>query len=400
MEKIVVVCNKSPFPDIDGGTAATRSLIQGLLNIGYEVHAIIFDTFKHPVKAENIFDEWKIPSFNYKALSVDTKIRPSNAIQNLLFSNESIHITRVQNEHITRFIQSEIDSLNAEIVVFDGLFALAQIPFLKKQGRKFIYRAHNVEHAVWERVAQNSNIPRSYYVELMAKRLKKFELKVLSKIDQVWAISTDTAKFFEERRVRTEVVYPSFLISEIEALDSKRNLDRLSLFHIGAMDWLPNLEAIDFFYLDILPLYSEAFPNSTFYVGGRNFPKGRYKETNNFKVVGEVDSYQDFVADMDILVVPLLSGSGIRMKIGETMAMGVPVIATRAAMEGIPAVPGTHYLAFENAEEFVMALQQISSDPYLFNKLAFAGRDLALNYFSKQRLAFQLNRVLSDLKSL
>lgn len=399
MEKIVVVCNKSPFPDIDGGTAATRSLIQGLLSIGYEVHAIIFDTYKHPVLKVNVFEEWKSATFTFKAIHVDTKINPLNAFQNLLLSSESIHITRVQNTLITRFIQDEIDSLGVDLVIFDGLFALAQIPSLKKQNRKFIYRAHNVEHAVWERVAQNSNFPKSFYVRVMANRLKQFELKVLSIIDQVWAISTDTAKFFEERNIQTEVVYPSFAISESETLEHTPNYDRLSLFHIGAMDWLPNLEAIDYFYLEILPQFSEAFPNSTFYVGGRNFPKGRYKESNNFKVVGEIESYQDFVADMDILVVPLLSGSGIRMKIGETMAMGKPVLATKVAMEGIPAVPGTHYLAFENADEFVGALRKVVTDPYLFNKLAYAGRDLAINVFSKQKLASQLNTILSNLKN-
>jgi len=397
MEKVVVVCNKSPFPDIDGGTSATRSLIQGLLNIGHEVHAIIFDTYKHPVLDENLFDEWKNAAFSYKALHVETKIKPLSAIQNLLFCSESIHITRVQDERITQFIQTEIDSLNVNLVIFDGLFALAQIPALNKQNRKFVYRAHNIEHVVWEKVAQNSNFPRSFYVRLMAKRLKKFEVKVLSKIDQVWAISTDTAKFFQERNVNTEVVYPTFPISDSDTIEHTPNYERLALFHIGAMDWLPNLEAIDYFYLEILPKFSEAFPNSIFYVGGRNFPKGRYKESNNFKVVGEIESYQDFVADMDILVVPLLSGSGIRMKIGETMAMGIPVMATKVAMEGIPAVPGTHYLAFENAIEFVEALRKIVSNPYLFNKLAFAGRDLALNYFSKQKLASQLNRILSDL---
>lgn len=399
MEKIVVVCNKCPFPDIDGGTAATRSLIQGLLDLGYDVHALIFDTHKHPVKEENLFADWKQKKFTYKSIKVNTKIVPPCIIKNLFFSKESLHISRVQVDHVAKKINEALDAIEAQIIVFDGLFALAQIPFVHKKNRTFIYRAHNVEYKVWERVAQNSNFPKSWYINLMTERLNSFETRVISYIDQVWAISADTASFFSDNNVNTVIVYPTFAISEVSQFQKNVQGGRLSLFHIGAMDWLPNLEAIDYFYLEILPKYSEAFPNSTFYVGGRNFPKNRYVESNNFKVVGEVASYSEFVADMDLLVVPLLSGSGIRMKIGETMGLGVPVIATRAAMEGIPAIPNVHYLQFESADEFIAALKQLENDPFLYNKLSYEGRELALACFSKQKLNAQLFTLLSQIKN-
>lgn len=399
MDKIIIVCNKCPFPDIDGGTAATRSLIQGLLNIGYEVQALIFNTHKHPAKNENVFEEWKTAAFSFKSIDAETRIMPLCILKNLIFEKESIHISRVMKDVITRNIQAELDASDAQVVVFDGLFALAQVPFLQKNGKTFVYRAHNVEYLVWDRISKGSQFPKSTYVALMTNRLKRFEERVTSYLDQVWAISEDTASFFKSKGVETQVIFPTFNIPTDTKMEKAMKPGRLSLFHIGAMNWMPNLEAIDFFYLEILPEFSEAFPKATFYVGGRNFPKNRYKESNQFKVVGEVDSYREFVEDMDALVVPLLSGSGIRMKIGETMALGIPVIATHAAMEGIPAIPFVHFLPFENAEEFINALHKLESDPVLYSKLSISGRALAIELFSMEKLMLQLRFTLGKLKN-
>ena len=399
MEKIIVLCNKSPFPNIDGGTAATKSLIDGLLQAGYAIHALIFDTYKHPLKPELLFPEWENKAFSFAPISVDTHIDISKLLKNLLFEKESLHISRVQLPEVSEQIIKACEKFEPDFLVLDGLFAMAQIPDLSHLNIPMVYRAHNVESEIWEKLARESKPAKKFYLSIMAKRLKNFEKKLALYPTMVWAISPNTADFFRGLKLAVELIYPSVQLPENERIRSFPKNGHFSLFHIGAMNWQPNLEAVDYFVHAFLPELSRHFPHAVFYAGGRHFPMNRYEVSAHFKVVGEVPSYADFIRDMDALVVPLKSGSGIRMKIIETMALGIPVLSTKAGMEGIPARDGEHFLAFENASDFIQVLYRLQEDEMLYGNLAQAAKQLVATHFSPQSVSRQMKMALDKWKN-
>jgi glycosyltransferase involved in cell wall biosynthesis len=129
-------------------------------------------------------------------------------------------------------------------------------------------------------------------------------------------------------------------------------------YHIGAMDWLPNKEAIDWFISDIWPLVKQSLPDFLFYFAGRNMPQS-YSTVNEDGIhcKGEVPNADAFIADKKILIVPLRSGGGVRVKILEAMAAGKIVVSTGTGMQGIDAVAGEHYLLADTPEVFAQQLK-------------------------------------------
>jgi glycosyltransferase involved in cell wall biosynthesis len=98
-------------------------------------------------------------------------------------------------------------------------------------------------------------------------------------------------------------------------------------------------------------------------------------EDGAVRVHGYVDDISDLKRESDVLIAPLLSGSGVRVKVVEGLAAGLPVVATAKGIEGLTAVPGRDLLLAEDAAAFAAALVRLASDPDLQRRLSEAGQD-------------------------
>lgn len=401
MEKIKVlfIGNKVPFPDVDGGTAASRAIIQNLLDAGCRVQAVFFDTEKHPVNSEALFPEWQDPAFSMEKIRVNTRVNVQDALLNLLFSSKSYHVIRVQKSVVQKQLQAYVDGFSPQMILLDGLFALAQAPFLKSVTRApLIYRAHNIESEIWYKLSENSNLfLKRKYLYILARRLAKFEKKTAHLLAEVWAVSEQTSRFFAALKVPARVVYPSFRIRSFETPHQVYpGTGPFRLFHVGAMNWLPNTEALTFFVRDIFPVLRRRFPELEFYAGGRHLDPEAFPRVEGVFYCGEIEDYPAFTADKHALVVPLLSGSGMRMKIPEAWAAGIPVLATEEAIRGIPAEPGKHFGLFRNAEELAAIFGKELHVPQYWQSLSLEGEKQVEALFSHEALAKSVAGYIQD----
>ena len=112
-----------------------------------------------------------------------------------------------------------------------------------------------------------------------------------------------------------------------------------TLFFIGALDWLPNQEGLTWFLDKVFERLVAAMPELEFHIAGRNAPKQFVKRLHHRRIIyhGEVDDARKFIQSFRVMVAPLLSGSGIRIKILEGMALGRPVVTTSVGIKGIDA---------------------------------------------------------------
>jgi glycosyltransferase involved in cell wall biosynthesis len=134
----------------------------------------------------------------------------------------------------------------------------------------------------------------------------------------------------------------------------------LKAYHIGSMDWLPNLEAINGFIENTLPTVLKEFPNFEFHIAGRKMPSTLHeKKINGIVSWGEVESAETFARNFQIMLVPLLSGSGIRIKILEAFTMGIAVISTEQGIRGLDVEDREEYYRAETPEEWVEALRAL-----------------------------------------
>src|SRR5690606_18096811 len=115
------------------------------------------------------------------------------------------------------------------------------------------------------------------------------------------------------------------------------------LYHLGSMDWLPNVEGIRWFAREVWPRIRKQDNEAVFHLGGHHSEKLKlHRPELGFFVHGTVESSRKFSENHGILVVPLHAGSGMRIKVMEGMMYGKAIVTTRIGVEGIPFEPGVH----------------------------------------------------------
>ena len=326
--KLLFICSRIPYPLKDGGAIATNQMIQGLAQAGHEVSILSLNTNKHFVSKEVIDKQ-----FDYcqkvHTIEINTDIKIGKAFINL-FTSASFNLSRFWDDEFLQLIQNEIDSNSYNVVQFEGLF-VAEYATCIKSSIPLVLRQHNVEHQIWERLAYNEkNFLKSLYLKLLANRMKKFELNVFSSFDSIIAISKIDALYFKKYFSKKLITIPVSV--EVER---SNQIDKSSIYHIGSMEWLPNREGVQWFIKKVWKRVLKSIPDAHFYVAGKGIQSSDYVYAENITICGEVDSLKEFTKDKKLLIVPLLSGGGIRVKIIEAMANGKLVVSTSQGVQGL-----------------------------------------------------------------
>jgi glycosyltransferase involved in cell wall biosynthesis len=356
--KVLQICSKPPLPEIDGGCKAMNNISQGLIKSNIELKILTIETQKHPFKEEAYDDIYK-SKISIESSFIDTAIKPMAAFFNLLGS-KSYNIVRFYSKEFEQLIVSTLRSSNYDVVFLEGLFVTPYIEAIAKENlAKIIYRAHNIESEIWERNAsQEKSLIKKGYLQVLAKRLKKHEQSILNKVDGVAAITQKDKDGLVNLGCKKPIIVTPFGI-DINKY-SERNLNNnLNFFHIGSMDWIPNQEGIRWFLEDVWDSVVENFPEAQLNLAGKGMPDWMLNwRQKNVRILGEVDDAIEFINENDIMIVPLFSGSGMRIKIIEGMALGKTIIATTIAAEGINCTAEKNILIANNTEEYLDSISR------------------------------------------
>lgn len=374
--KILQICNKPPYPPHEGGSIAMHNITMGLINAGHQVKVLAISSFKNQVNANDLPD-WYIQSTNFESVFVDLKINPFYAFLNL-FSNQSYHVQRFISDSFRNKIIEILSSGKYDIIQFETLFLTPYIEDIRKYSdAKIVLRAHNIEHLIWERISSETKNPfKKFYLKHLAKTLECYELSALSKFDGLAAITKKDANFFKKYNSKALIVDIPFGV-DIENYVFRFAQENTELFHIGAMNWIPNQDGLKWFLLNVWQLIVDEIPDVVFCLAGRKMPVWfSDSKTSNLHVIGEVENAKDFIQSKGIMIVPLFSGSGIRIKIIEAMALGKVVITTTIGAEGINYIHNENILIANTPEEFKSAIIETISDGSLRKKLAQNARFL------------------------
>jgi glycosyltransferase involved in cell wall biosynthesis len=361
--KFLFLCNKSPWPASEGGPIAMNSLIQGLLNEGHQVKILAVNSDKYNVKESDIPVEF-VNKTGIELIHLNLNINSIHAFLNL-FTNNSYHVQRFIskqfNNRLTTILQQEV----FDVVQFETVFMAPYLETIRKYSRaRVILRAHNIEHLIWERLAASTTNPfKKWYLQHLSRTLRKFELGIIDKIDGIAAITKADANFFKKHTQKPVTDIPFGIdLSKYKPCD--KIPESLSLFHLGSMNWIPNIEGIKWFLETVWPIISKQHPDLKLYLAGRYMPEWLLKtQIQNIEIVGEVADAKQFICSKSIAIVPLLSGSGIRIKIIEAMALGRAVVSTSIGAEGIYVQNEIDLLLADEPEAFAKAVHQLIINP-------------------------------------
>ena len=361
-------------------------LIEGLIAAGEKVKVLAVNTNKYSVDPKNIPADYRDKT-GIELVYIDLSIKPIPAFSNL-FSTKSYHVERFISDNFDKKLIEVLNNTTFDIVQIETLYMSPYIETIRKYSRaKIVLRAHNIEHLIWERISKSEKNPlKKAYLNHLSKTLKNYEKGILNNYDGIVPISEKDAGFFKEIS-DTPVMPISFGINPKSTEVTYNKPVENALFHIGSMNWIPNEEGIRWFLDNAWPLISEENPSLKVYLAGREMPQWLSKlKVPNVEVVGEVPDAQEFIQSKSISIAPLFSGSGIRIKIIESMAMGKAVISTKIGAEGIHYTDGKNILIANTAEEFSKAATFLYENPEKSKEIGENARKLILEKHNNEKI--------------
>jgi glycosyltransferase involved in cell wall biosynthesis len=362
--KTLILSNRVPFPPNSGYPIVVYNTINGLLKLGVEITLFSINTNKHRVDVDDIYDP-VFEQINFHSFELDTEVNLWGAFFNI-FSNESYNVSRFYDDEAAKLLENILHENEFDIIQFEGLFVVPYLEVVKNNSKaKLIYRAHNIVFDVWERLANSERFtPRRRYLQFLARRLKVYETEQINRFHQIFAISEPDRQSILHFGCETCLdVIPVALDFEKYVTDPAKT-SFPTLFHLGAMDWRPNKEGLEWFIDEIWPDIEKLNSELRFYIAGKAMQQHFYDyDSDNLLVEGEVFDAIEFMNSKAIMIVPLLFGSGMRVKIIEGMAMKKCVIATSYAAEGLNYENGKDLLIADTADEFYRCILQCITHP-------------------------------------
>jgi glycosyltransferase involved in cell wall biosynthesis len=392
--KILILSNRVPFPQNGGYPIVVRNTILGLVNEGHEVSVFTLNNKKQLTDIQT--DDALIKRIHYQSYDVDLSISVWDFILNL-FGRRTYNVDRFYDAGFERLLITELKRVKYDIIQFEGIFMSTYLDAVRKNSQaRLIYRAHNIEHLIWKRLSEQKSDPiKKSYLSLLAKRIKRYELSYLDKFDAIATLTGQDKETMLEYGIKIPIRVLPVGIDLTRYKPDYQKTEYPSLFFLGALDWMPNREGMEWFLDNFARELTDGDLKVRFYVAGHNIPEAfdDYEVLGKIFIQGEVDDGLEFVNSKAIMIVPLLSGGGMRVKIVEGMAMQKCIITTTLGAEGIHYQNGHNILIADDREGFFQAIKRSISDENFCREIGLNARKLVeqehdTNVVTEKMIAF------------
>jgi len=266
----------------------------------------------------------------------------------------------------------------ADVAVCDFLDAAVNFP--EKLTVPTVLFQHNVESEIWRRHAETeANPARRLMYRVEFARMLRYEQRIVRKFDHVIAVSGHDSDLMGRWVPASHLtVVPTGVDLQKFRPDSSASAKEPLIMFIGAMDWEPNIDALEYFSSEIWPAIRAKVPEARLRIVGRN-PDRRVQRlaSDAMAVTGEVPSVVEHLREAAVVVVPLRIGGGTRLKIYEAMAMGKAVVSTSIGAEGLEVRHGRDLVIADTPTGFADAVVRLLQDRELRRRYEQAAADLA-----------------------
>ena len=270
-------------------------------------------------------------------------------------------------------VESAIGGERYAISVVEHFWCAPYLSLLRPLSGQVILDLHNVESILHERCALSEPWPQSMAHRLFAQSARRAEERLLGGFDLILVPSGDDARIVRNRAPEANVrVFPNALPSMVQPSPPEEHVIAFS----GNFEYHPNVTAVRHFSRKIWPLLRRADPGLRWRLIGKNERSVRkfVSAGDRIECTGRVDNALEELARAKVVVVPLLAGSGTRIKILEAWAAGRAVVSTKIGAEGLPAVDGENIRIVDDPATTVKVILDLLSDERQRRRLGEAGR--------------------------
>jgi polysaccharide biosynthesis protein PslH len=394
--KLLLLTHRIPFPLNDGGAMGVHYFINGYVQQGIDLSVLSMNTTKHFVPENKWPASYKNLSM-FKAIKIDNTVQIADAFKNI-FSTKSYNTQRFESIEFKNALIEILQTHEFDFIQLDNIYLESYIEVIRKYSKaKMICRIHNLEHLIWQRLADNKiRSLKKMYLNILAKRLKRVELQALQRVDILLTINKQEENLLKALGVQTSCFYMPFGI-DINNIPKKNiQMQEQTIFHLGSLDWQPNLEGIEWFLNEVWPLVESQNGAVQLHIGGKNMPKFLLDNSmHNVIIHPSVPDATAFMQTYHTLIVPLLSGAGIRIKILEALSLGKHIVSTSLGANGIDIEHKKNILIADTAADFANAIIQIMQGVH--PNLGKQANLLARNNYDSTQLFYNLSNFLHSI---
>ncbi len=385
--RVLILTNRVPYPLNDGGALSMDVFLKGFPEAGCTTRLLAMNTARHQVE-EALLPKLYPQLEQVVAVPVDNRVKPLLLLWNWLFGKEPYHVSRFKSPAFAQALIAQLQEFKPQVVHVESPFLASYLPLIRQYApaAQTVLRMNNVEAEIWARLAAVERQPvKKQYLKSLSLRMAAYEQKIWPLFDALLPITKSdaqsVARFVPADRIR---MVP-FLI-DTGTMEASLLPRPFKAYHLAAMDWLPNEEAVRWAIEKVWPLLQKGAPDLELWFGGRHMPADLQQLAGgNLHVEGEVADAAVFLRDKAILAVPLRAGSGIRVKILEAMAAGKVVVSTRVGMQGIEVTNGVEALLADTPADFAEAVVSLYQNPEKAQQTADAGRAFVTQNFDRRR---------------
>lgn len=268
-----------------------------------------------------------------------------------------------------------------------------------------ILDAHNALWLLYKRLWETmSPGPPRWLLGRDWRMLKTYEGRLVREFDAVLAVShEDKAALQEAAGESVDITVIPIAVDADEVAVVEREPDPRHILHIGTMYWPPNIDGVLWFARRVFPLIRQQHPDVQFDVVGARPPREIVTlsgDERGINVTGYVPDPAPYLRRAALMVVPLRAGGGMRVKILNALAQGIPIVSTTLGCEGIAAIPGKDILVGDAPEEFAAAVLNLLNDSDLANQIAVRGRQLVVERYDYRLACGPLDNVYARAPTL
>jgi len=372
--KALFLSPEAPYPLTGGGPLRSASLLE-YLSRRYAVHAIVFRQPGDPDPARAI-----PPGLVDRVDVVDLPFHSRQALARTL--RNSARLIRGTPPLLDRFagfagsIAKAIGEGQYETAIMEHFWCAPYLEQVRPHAKQVILDLHNIESTWHQSVAASSRPVRAWALRRFATASVALERKWLPRFDLILVTSAPDAAIVRQIAPNVPVtVYPNAL-PEIAA--PPRHEETEEIVFSGNLEYAPNITAIQFFASRIWPSLRSRWPSLRWRIVGKN-PVGvarLVQDDSRIVLTGFVEDAVAVLAGARVAVVPLLSGSGTRVKILEAWAAGTPVVSTTIGAAGLEGVNGAHFLIADDPGRFAEAVSSLLASETDRARIGAAGRQL------------------------
>lgn len=393
--KILWVTSVFLHPTTRGGQIRTLEMLKQL----HRRHEIHYLALANPDEPEGVE---RSPEYCTQAHPILYRIADKRSPEFLkqlvagLVSPVPVVVFRKRSAEARRRIAELLERERFDSVVCDFLTPSINMPHLDN----CVLFQHNVETMIWRRYVETSHNPvRKAYMKLQANRMFEYERRVCRSVRHVIAVSDLDAQLMRDMfGIRNVTAVPTGV--NIEYFARPASPESVSdLVFVGSMDYMPNIDGVQYFVREILPLIRKQRSQCTLTIVGRKPPaeiESLALQDPHIRITGTVPDVRPWLWGGAVSIVPLRVGGGTRLKIYESMAARTPVVSTTVGAEGLLIHPPGDIRIADTPETFASQCLALLNNPAEREAVAASGLHLVTSRFSWDQVCRQFETILEQ----